>query len=235
MNLAIFVPGHSIVRMPDGSFQPSGLYQDIVYPVPGKSFPFRRTGIWNPAPDPDAETAYLGGGEAVVEASVALYRQLARRGTKVALHMLGGRADYLEAAAPGAGAIDEAVVMRAMALKSLEGVSIGAFRHTRTTEDDIAAVLGEVRATRPVRAYVVMMTFRIARAEAIAQKLVIEQPELEDALASAVFCPAEQYAPRPGEYERMMSSAAYARTMENERFGVRRMLLGERATTGGRT
>ena len=33
----------------------------------------------------------------------------------------------------------------------------------------------------------------------------------------------------------MISSAAYARTMANERFGLRRMLLGERATTGGQT
>jgi hypothetical protein len=235
MNLSIFVPGHSVVRMPDGSFQPSGLYQDIVYPTPGKSFPFRRTGIWNPAPDPDASTAYLGGGEVVVEASVALYRQLAQPGTAVALHMLGGRADYLETAASGTGAIDEAVVMKEMALRSLDGVSIGTFRHTRTTEDDIAAVVREVHETKPDRAFIVMMTFRIARAEAIAQKLVIEQPALETALASTVFCPAEQYVPRPGEYERMMSSAAYARTMANERFGIRRMLLGERATTGGQT
>ena len=126
---------------PDGSFQPSGLYQDIVYPTPGKSFPFRRTGLWNPAPDPDAGTSYLGGGEVVVEASVALYRQLAQPGNAIALHMLGGRSDYLETAAPGTPEIDEAVVMKAMALRSLDGASIGTFRQTRTTEDDIGAVL----------------------------------------------------------------------------------------------
>ena len=237
MNFAIFVPGHSIVRMPDGSFQPSGLYQDIMYPIPGKSFPFRRTGIWNPEPDPDpdAGTAYLGGGEVVVDASVALYRQLAQPGNAVALHMLGGRADYLETAAPGMPDIDEAIVMKAMAQRSLDGASIGTFRRTRTTEDDIGAVLEEVRESKPDRAFVVMMTFRIARAEAIAQKLVIEQPALEAAMASTVFCPAEQHVPRPGEYVRMMSSAAYARTVANERFGIRKMLLGERATTGGQT
>lgn len=235
MNFAIFVPGHSIVRMPDGSFQPSGLYQDITYPTPGKSFPFRRTGIWNPEPDPDAETAYLGGGGVAVDASVALYRQLAQPGNAVALHMLGGRSDYLEAVAPGMPDIDEAVVMKGMAQRSLDGASIGTFRRTRTTEDDIGAVLKEVHEVKPDRAFVVMMTFRIARAEAIAQKLVMEQPALEGAMASMVFCPAEQHVPRPGEYVRMMSSAAYARTVANERFGIRKMLLGERASTGGQT
>ncbi len=76
MKVSIFVPGHSVVKMPDGSFRPSSLYQEITYPDQTKSFPFQRTGIWNPDLDPNSKSSYLGGGEIVVKASVILYNRL---------------------------------------------------------------------------------------------------------------------------------------------------------------
>ena len=91
------------------------------------------------------------------------------------------------------------------------------------------------RAGRPDRVALVMMAFRIPRAEVILQKLLLAQPTLDAAAAGMVFTPAEQYVSRPQDYERMASSAAYRRTIENERIGIRKMLVGQSGTTGGKT
>lgn len=236
MEDAIFVPGHTVVRMPDGSFRPSGIYQDITYPDPRRSFPFRRTGVWNPDCDPDATTSYLGGGEVAVRAAVSLHRELATAGRHVALFMVGGRSDYLESVATDRTALTEATVMEDMARELLgTEASIRTINHTRTTEDDIQAVVDALEQSRYDRAFVVMMTFRLPRAEVILQKLIASNPAAERIASRIVFASAEAFLPDMPTYRRMWCSAAYARTAENERFGIRRMLLGQSATTGGKT
>ena len=115
------------------------------------------------------------------------------------------------------------------------GVHIEAVGHTRTTEDDIQAVLEDVDRHGIARAFVVMMAFRLARAEAILQRAVIGWPEAEVSAERIVFVPAEALLPDVAAYLRLNGSAAHSRTMTNERFGIRKMLLGQSATTGGRT
>lgn len=236
MENAIFVPGHSVVRMSDGTFRPSAIYQDIVYPDPGRSFPFRRTGVWNPNCDPDATTSYLGGGEVAVRAAVSLHRELATAGNRATLYMVGGRSDYLASVAMDQTGLSEATVMEAMA-RDLLGTeaSIRTINHTRTTEDDIQAVVDTIEQCGCGRAFVVMMTFRLPRAEVILQKLVASNPAAERIASQIVFASAEAFLPDMSTYRRMWCSAAYARTAENERVGIRKILLGQSATTGGKT
>ena len=236
MSAAIFVPGHSVVRMSDGTFRPSGIYQDIIYADPSRPFPFRRTGVWNPNCDPDATTSYLGGGEVVVGAAVLLYRQLEAAGKRVTLYMVGGRSDYLESIAADQAELSEATVMESMARGLLgKQASIRTINHTRTTEDDIHAIMDTVERCGCEQAFVVMMTFRLPRAEVILQKLIINNPAVEQTASRTVFASAEAYLPDVPSYQRMWSSTAYARTAENERVGMRKILLGQSGTTGGKT
>jgi hypothetical protein len=236
MEYAIFVPGHSVVRMPDGTFRPSAIYQDITYPDPGRSFPFRRTGIWNPDCDPDATTSYLGGGEVAVRAAVLLHEQLATAARRVTLYMVGGRSDYLASAADDQTDLSEATVMEGMA-RGLLGTeaSIHTINHTRTTEDDIQAIVDTIEQCGYRYAFVVMMTFRLPRAEVILQRLIAHNPAAEGIASRIVFASAEAFLPDMSTYQRMWCSAAYARTAENERVGIRKILLGQSATTGGKT
>lgn len=236
MNFKIFVPGHSVVRLRNGSFKPSGIYQDIMYTDPPKSFPFRRTGVLNPHIDPDSATSYLGGGEIVVRGAAALYQQLAAPQAVVTLFMVGGRSDYLASVASEQPDLSEATVMRDMAYDLLGGkASVRTVEHTRTTEDDVKAIVEIVDREQCDRAYVMMMTFRLPRAAAILQNLIINEPGLEAAASRIVFASAEAYVPDPASYHRMWSSEAYKRTAANEGAGIRKMLLGQSATTGGKT
>ena len=80
-----------------------------------------------------------------------------------------------------------------------------------------------------------MMTFRLPRAEVILQKLIASNPAAEHIASRIVFTSAEAFLPDMSTYQRMWCSAAYARTAANERVGIRKMLLGQSATTGGKT
>ncbi len=150
--------------------------------------------------------------------------------------MVGGRPNYLDKIAPELPNLDEAIVMQTIALQQFDDESVVRVIHnTSTTEDDILAILMTAAKEGLDQVLIVMMAFRIPRAETILQTLLREHAEFESAAIRIIFFPAEQYVLQPEEYRLMTDSAAYKRTVENERFGIRKMLSGQIASTVGKT
>jgi DUF218 domain-containing protein len=236
MRQIVAVPGHTIVRTEEGGFKgfiPSPLIQQVVWEDPDKAKgKFVRTGIHCPGLDPNDPDAYLGGGQAVVEAAAVAYRE--QRNDDMRVVMIGGRAGYLEKLTQDTQVTEGYVMAEAFARET--GDRCEAITDTETTEDDVRAILRLAAEADVVT--VIMMAFRIPRAAVLLENFVMqndkEHPEYKVLAIRIAFVPAEQYLPQKRkEFERMTQSNAYRDTLRNERFGMRKILLGSHQIGSG--
>lgn len=211
--------GHTIVT--DGkTWMLSGLFQEVEFPE-GRDGRIVRTHLHRLLIG-NEENAYLGGGKMSVE---ALFR-LSRVHSDAHLVITGGRPRSMEERFAGKiGRVSEASVMRAY-FNELAGESrnVKIVAESRTTEDDATAILDIVENGRFDFAIVVGMGFRLPRARLILNRLA-ERTKRTDIADRVHFVDAEQFLPEHfDEFIAMNQSAAYARTMKQERYGIQKLL-----------
>lgn len=236
MKTCIVLPGHSTVRGANGAYRSTGLYQEVSYPKTGCEFPFVRTGIDTPDLCGDDSTAYLGGGQTVIQAGIKCSRLLESKGRSVEFLLMAGRPDYLDNVAQDDPLLSEGSVMADEIRKELgPDTIIQIYDRGVTTKDDALNILQVAMSEIVDQILVVTMTFRIGRLESLFAEISLQSPELAENLCKVRILPAE-FALDPEEIVGMTLSEAYKRTMENERFGLRQALIdGKVATTGGKT
>jgi hypothetical protein len=223
MKRLIATIGHSIVRIADGTWIPSGLYQAVENGPNGRII---RTFVHQPDLDPNAPNAYLGGGQAVVKALFKLWREDERADIAI----IGGRPRQMDTLF-GAEvlAITEASVMaeyfHLLAHEAqVNPPFVRVIGGTRTTEDDMRELLQLARDYEQTT--VIAMSFRLFRAR-LSMKFAVTDRDIADVAERVIFCDAEQFLPEMlDDFVAMNQSAAYARTMVKERSGVRELLAG---------
>ncbi len=225
MKKIILAFGHSIIRTSRGTWMPSGIYQTIEYHKP--SGKIRRTFLDQVISDPNSQNAYLGGGQAVVRALFTLWGS--SRSSDVAF--VGGRPYHMDKIFENAVSnISEATVQAKYFKTLFESThspqpEIFVKEGTRNTEDDMREILKLTKGYD--QATVVAMSFRIFRAKLLMEEFVKNNQQFVDAASRLTFCSAEQFLPELfDEFVTMNQSAAYTRTMEQERSGVLAMLNG---------
>lgn len=235
MNICIAILGHSIVRCHDGSFRSSGIYQEVTYPETPKEFPYKRTGIENRSLHGSDATAYLGGGEMVVRAGITCAQLVLRSENTPVFLLPAGRPNYIDEISADPFLSEGSVMADEIRMTLGENIPITIQAKNRTTADDAVSIL---KASMHYDATIVIpMAFRIARLEMLFQESILKKPEYETALARVSVIPAEAFLPQLTSWFLEMSlSPAYARTMKNERFGIRSGLeTGKTPATGGIT
>ena len=96
---------------------------------------------------------------------------------------------------------------------------------TRNTEDDICEVMKLSQYYDHIT--VIAMSFRLFRVQLLAQDFVRKNEKFSDELSRMIFRDAEQFLPDMFDnFVKMNQSAAYARTMLQERQGVMAKLCG---------
>lgn len=217
-NLIVAI-GHSIVQYPDCMWIPSDPIQEITE----HDGVIERTYIHNPGLDPDAPTAYLGGGQAVVQALARLWQ---RDLCDVAI--VGGRPKAMDKRfGVAVKDISEASVMAKHLETFFQGTApeVMVIGGTSKTEDDVQELLELKRRYDYRSATVVVMSFRLARCQLILDTFARRGYGM--AAHGVHFVSAEQYLPeRLDEFERIRNSAAWRRTMTRERAGVEALLEG---------
>ena len=212
----ILTIGHSVVRTDNGQRIPSPLYQEITRPG-GPDGKMERTHVHRPDLDPNAENAYLGGGQAVVEALHCLWHL----DPIVDVAIVGGRPASMERFGAEIATITEASVMAEYFAPS--GFTIDVIGETRNTEEDMREVLA--LAAMHDRTCLVAMGFRLPRVRLYLREAALSNPKFIPAARTIDLIGAEQFLPLQfDDLVAMHRSAAYARTMSQERFDVRRLL-----------
>ena len=224
------------MKCPDGSFRSSDLYQEVIYPEAGKEFPYKRTGIENQSLHGNDASTYLGGGQAVVDAGIVCAQQLLLYGEHSVEFLLpAGRPDYIDGVSTDLS-LSEGSVM-ADEIRAILGNDIPIAIHgkNRTTADDAVSILETALHYDAI--IVIPMAFRIARIEMLFQESVLRTPAYETALEKVRVMSAETFLPHmTSRILEMSLSSAYARTMKNERFGIRHaLIIGKSPVTGGKT
>ena len=227
MKKLILTIGHSIVRRINGTWIPSEIYQNVNWPdgLGGRTC---RTFLHQACLGPDANNVYLGGGQAVVKALFELWQN--NQSADVAI--IGGRPHHMDLLFGAEVAnISEASVMSDYFIKiaseaKIEKLpTINAIEGTRTTEDDICEALRLAQDYKQIT--VIAMSFRLFRAQLLMKDFVRKNNDFSVAASSILFRDAEQFLPEMfDEFVKMNQSAAYARTMSQERQGVLAKLYG---------
>ena len=206
--------GHTIIKMDDGTWRPSATYQEI-YPQNDPQRKIERTHLHQPNLTPDMPTAYLGGGQNVVQAM-----QIASNKYPYDIAFIGGRPASMDKAF-GAEVenITEASVMAEYFGSNVSHIVGG----TKTTEDDINELMK--LAGNYNRTTLVAMGFRLVRCKLLLQDHVRKNPNNVEIARRISLADAEQFLPEKfDEFVEMNQSPAYKLTMSQERYGVIRLL-----------
>lgn len=227
MKKLVLTIGHSIVRTVGERWIPSEIYQTVERPN-GLSGGVYRTFLHHPSLDPNADNVYLGGGQVVVKALLALWQ--CNMSADVAI--IGGRPHHMDRLFGNEIAtISEASVMSDYFLRiaTKAGIeklpTINVVEGTRNTEDDIRE--GLKLAQNFEQTTVIAMSFRLFRAQLLMKDVVQKNEGFAEVASRIIFRDAEQFLPEMfEEFVRMNQSMAYARTMSQEQHGVRAKLNG---------
>ena len=227
MKNLILTIGHSVVRTASGIWIPSEIYQTVNFsdcPKGGIS----RTFFHQWGLDPDAHNAYLGGGQVVIRALFELWQE--KQSADIAI--IGGRPHHMDFLFKEEVAnISEASVMsdyfiniaQEAGIEKLPSITI--IERTRNTEDDICEALKLAQCYSQTT--VIAMSFRLFRAQLLMQDFVCKNKEFVETASCMIFRDAEQFLPEMfDQFVRMNQSAAYVKTMLQERQGVMAKLYG---------
>jgi len=210
--------GHTVVRREDsGVWIPSALYQEVTRPD-GPDGRIERTHVYRPGLDPNGANAYLGGGQAVVS---ALHRLWNLDGDADVAVIGGTPPSMTKHFGAEVADVTEAGVMAKYFAPA--GILVTAIGGTRNTEDDMRELMKLAQSYE--RTTVVAMGFRLPRVRLFLRDFALRNPSLLATARNVDFSDAEQFLPEQfDDFVAMHQSAAYRRTMSQERFDVRRLL-----------
>ena len=206
--------GHTIIKMDDGTWLPSATYQEIL-PRKDPGEKIKRTHIHKPNLTPDMPTAYLGGGQNVVQAmQIASYKYL------YDIAFIGGRPASMDTAF---GAEVENITEASVMAQYFGGKVSHIIGGTKTTEDDINELVR--LAENYSGTTLVAMGFRLVRCRLLLHDYMKKNPDNARIAGRISLVDAEQFLPgKFDEFVEMNQSPAYKLTMSQERFGVIRLL-----------
>lgn len=224
MKKLILTIGHTVVRTSEGLWIPSEIYQTVEH----QEGRICRTFLHHCCVDPDASNVYLGGAQAVVKALFKLWQS----NSNADIAIIGGRPHQMDRFfGTEVANISEASVMSDYFIKVAQEAKfkkqpvITVIEGTRNTEDDIRE--GLKLAQGYDQTTVIAMSYRLMRAQLLMQDFVKKNKEFSETASHMTFCAAEQFLPEMfDEFVTMNQSAAYARTMSQERHGVIAKLYG---------
>ncbi len=219
--LAIATVGHTIVQRADGKWIPSRIYQEIEWVEQGG--PIERTHIDKPDLDRNSQNAYLGGAEVVCRAMA----KLAMIQPSAEIGFIGGRPPSMNKRFPEVTDLTESSVMADFFSEVIGEdrkihfpFEISDSCNTGTDMRDLARF-----ARSYYHMFVICMGFRLPRCRALLKDHIRRNGDVLDSLRHVTFVDAEQFLPEMfDEFVDMNQSEAYANTMSQERFGVRKLL-----------
>ena len=218
--------GHSIEHDKERGWIPTRFIQKL--DTHGK-----RTGVRESTLDPDDDSAYVGGGNAVATAAAEMYHFLAKRGElPKAVSVVSGRPLYLEQAPPDVN--EGSVMLEAFKRKAKwqpeskgELITLGTARNTAQELEQHLRMCVERGYTK---IGFVLLDLRIERARALLNRLQTAHPEfsaVETSLISAETLLRHRYEEHParlaefeGTLRAFTSSKAHVKTVKDEQGGT---------------
>jgi len=216
----IYIPGQWVGEL-GGVWKTSPLIYPISWKPDGR---YERVTHLDPNIDPNGGHALVAGAEELIIAAWHCAQELLVAGNEVEVLMISGRPPYMESAPQG---INESVLM-AEQFNALSGgsVPVRLWTENMTTEDDMRTILSDTMNASADRALVFMLSYRLPRACAIIQDLVVQKPQLQQTAERLTLIAAEIYM-SPEQLARVREAyqtRAYRDLMAAEGFGIRKLL-----------